>query len=187
MNLKDINGILESAGVIFSAGLTNEEMRSTELKYNFIFPPDLREFLSYALPISKGWVDWRNGDEKVIQDRLNWPYEGICFDIEHCNFWMVHWGEKPTTLEDCFAVAKKNIDLAPKLIPICSHRYIPDSPNLVGNPIFSVYQTDIIYYGSNLENYFASEFSYYFKTSEYIIPEPIRKIELWSIFVDENN
>ena len=187
MNINEIKEILESAGIVFSSGLTDEEIKSTELKYNFIFPPDLREFLFYALPISQGWVDWRNGDEKVIQGRLNWPYEGICFDIEHNNFWMNDWGEKPTVLEDCFAVAKKNIDSAPKLIPICSHRYIPDSPNLAGNPIFSVYQTDIIYYGSNLDNYFENEFSYYFKTSEHIISGPIRKIELWSNIVDENN
>ena len=47
---------------------------------------------------------------------------------------------------------------APRLIPILSHRYMPDDPPLAGNPVFSVYQTDIIYYGYDLASYFESEF-----------------------------
>jgi hypothetical protein len=50
----------------------------------------------------------------------------------------------------------------------------------------SVYQTDIIYYGANLRNYFENEFHYYFKTPEYSVEAPIREIELWSRLVAEN-
>src|SRR5260370_39742033 len=99
--------ILESAGVKFARGLGKTEIETVHDKYGFIFQPDLREFLADALPVSKGWVDWRNGDETTIKNLLDWPYDGICFDIEHDNFWLDDWGEKPSSLEDCFKVAKR--------------------------------------------------------------------------------
>jgi hypothetical protein len=34
----------------------------------------------------------------------------------------------------------------------------PREPNEAGNPIFSVHQTDIIYYGNDLVDYFHDEF-----------------------------
>jgi hypothetical protein len=46
----------------------------------------------------------------------------------------------------------------PRLVPVFSHRYLPAEPHLSGNPVLSVYQTDIIYYGSNLKRYIAHEF-----------------------------
>ncbi len=50
------------------------------------------------------------------------------------------------------------MDKVPKLIPIYSHRYIPSSLNEIGNPVYSVHQTDIIYYGKDLWDYFNIEF-----------------------------
>lgn len=47
---------------------------------------------------------------------------------------------------------------APKLIPLYGHRYIPIVTGVDNPPIFSVYQTDVIYYGIDLENYFRNEF-----------------------------
>jgi hypothetical protein len=35
---------------------------------------------------------------------------------------------------------------------------IPDDPHLEGNPVFSVHQADIIYYGHDLEDYLRHEF-----------------------------
>ncbi len=178
--------ILESAGVKFASGLKITEIETVQDKYGFIFPPDLREFLEDALPISKGWVDWRNGDETSIKKRLDWPYDGMCFDIQHDDFWFDDWGERPSSLQECFNIAKQALNSAPKLIPIFWHRYIPDRPCLPGNPVFSVYQTDIIYYGSNLQNYFENEFHHYFKRPDYFIPEPARQIDLWAKLVEEN-
>ena len=47
---------------------------------------------------------------------------------------------------------------APRLIPILSHRFIPETPNAAGNPVFSMHGFDTIYYGANLDEYFANEF-----------------------------
>lgn len=119
-------------------------------------------------------------------ESIRWPLDGICFDIKHNGYWRSDWGEKPKGLEDAFGVARQKVAEAPLLIPIYSHRYIPDNPCMAGNPIFSVYQTDIIYYGSDLKNYLENEFHYFFNTPKYHISEPIRRIEFWSLLVEEN-
>jgi len=80
------------------------------------------------------------------------------FDVENNNFWLKSWGEKPSGLEDKLLIAKKQMEAVPKLIPIMGHRYIPSEPNETGNPIYSVYQMDIIIYGENLWEYFELEF-----------------------------
>ena len=102
------------------------------------------------------------------------------------DFWPQEWGPKPSSLVEAFRIAKQKVGDAPKLIPIYGHRYLPDRPNTEGNPVFSVYQTDIIYYGSDFLNYLENEFSYYFQTPHYNLTGTIRRIEFWSDLVESN-
>jgi hypothetical protein len=180
MNLPHYKNKLEQAGVAFTSGLTQTEIQQIENSLNFSFPPDLKSFLMYALPISHGFVNWRDEDKDKLLTRLAWPYEGICFDIEHNSFWLEEWGKKPTIHTKAFKVARKAIMRAPTLIPISGHRYMPDRPNEIDNPVFSVYQTDIIHYGCNLAEYLENEFYYYFDRSGYIINGTPKHIEFWS-------
>jgi hypothetical protein len=175
-----VQATLKRAGIVFERGMEEREIDTVERRYGFRFPPDLKQFLMHALPVSPPWVNWRDGDEAQIRESLNWPYEGMCFDIENAQFWLQQWGEKPANLEEAFAIAKRAVDAAPKLIPVCGHRYVPDRPLEEGNPVFSVHQSDIIYYGTNLQNYLENEFHYYFGTTAYVIREPVRNIEFWT-------
>ena len=50
------------------------------------------------------------------------------------------------------------MQFVPMLIPIYSHRFLPGAPSPAGSPVFSVYQTDVIYCGSDLAAYVAAEF-----------------------------
>jgi hypothetical protein len=86
-------------------------------------------------------------------------------------------------LSSAIEVARRGIAKAPTLIPIFSHRYIPAEPHAVGNPVFSVYQTDIIYYGVDLTNYFTNEFSI---PHRHDLPDykSVRKIRFWSALVE---
>lgn len=172
-----------TAGVVFDPGLTSDEISSIEDEYKFRFPPDLREFLGFALPVSKGWVDWRQSSRDEITKRMEWPFEGMCFDIENNSFWLESFGAKPEALDEAFAIARKAIARAPRLIPVYGHRYLPDSPCEVGNPVFSVYQTDIIYYGTDLFDYLCNEFGYYFDRPDYIFRGDARYINFWSDLV----
>ena len=174
-------------GIRLDPGLSDSEISAVESKYKFVFPPDLRQLLQFGLPIGNRFVDWRNGKPEEIQERMEWPYEGICFDIENNNFWLDEWGEKPVNLDDRFMIAKRYINSAPILIPIYSHRYIPDSPNETGNPIFSVYQTDIIVYGSTLESYLKNEFGNFASRENLSSLLGEKRIDFWSHLVDLNN
>jgi len=46
----------------------------------------------------------------------------------------------------------------PRLVPVLGHRYLTVYPCSSNNPVFSIWQTDIIYYGTNLGAYLTNEF-----------------------------
>ena len=70
---------------------------------------------------------------------------------------------------------KNNI---PKIIPIYSHRYVI-SDNNVEYPVISIHQTDVIYYGANLLEYFENEFNKTYNISK------INKITFWSDIIEK--
>jgi hypothetical protein len=186
MVFNEAQSVLAGAGVQIAGGLTEHEFLRVEQRFGFKFPPDLRAFLAIGLPVSHQWVDWRNADQAAIRKRFDWPLEGICFDIEHNRFWLDEWGERPADLQEAFDVARRAVAEAPVLIPICSHRYIPADPSEPGNPVFSVYQTDIIYYGADLMDYLQNEFSYYFGRTGYAMTKVPRRVRFWSRLAEEN-
>ncbi len=185
MDFSTVKKALQAAGVIFDNGLTEREILVVEEKFGFRFPPDLKAFLMFGLPTGNRWPNWRDVNDPYIPHMLIWPYEGMCFDIERSGLWPVSWGDRPASLTEAFEVAKRKVDEAPKLIPIYGHRYLPDRPSLEGNPVFSVYQTDIICYGSNLWNYFQNEFHGYFEVASYQTTDSPH-IEFWSDFTDDD-
>src|SRR5437016_10295710 len=149
--------ILADAGVAVGAGLTARELERVESVIGAGFPPDLREFLSEGLPLGDRFPNWREPDSDAIRGQLDWPFEGMAFDIQHNGFWWDAWGARPASLDEALAIARAQVAAAPRLIPIAGHRYIPAEPALAGNPVFSVHQTDIIYYGSDLVTYLHCE------------------------------
>jgi hypothetical protein len=180
--------VLERAGVAFEAGLSADEVMRIERQHGFRFPPDYRAFLMEALPVSGSFVDWRGADAETIRSRFELPYQDLCFDIETSGFWLRSRGPRPARLDEAFAVARRAIDVAPRLVPITGHRFIPASPHEEGNPVFSVHQTDIIVYGRDLAEYLENEWGYYFfGKGRYQITEPIKPIEFWSYLVAVNN
>src|SRR5207253_1790467 len=83
------------------------------------------------------------------------------------------------------AVLTAVVGKAPKLIPLIAHRYIPADPHLAGNPVFSVMQSDTIYYGFDLTDYFAHEFGD-LASRRPLDWSKVRRIEFWSDVVDRN-
>jgi hypothetical protein len=176
--------LLQHRGVTLAAGLTAEELRRVEEIHRFHFPPDLRSILSCVLPIGLRFPNWRTLESSELLNQLAWPFEGIAFDIENNVFWWKPWGARPEALSEAIAVAKAAVDRAPRLIPIYGHRYLPANPEIAGNPVFSVYQTDIIYYGVDLRRYFACEFGR-IDHAEAVRGEP-RHIPFWTDLVEDN-
>ena len=163
INIEKIREILIKSKVKLYEGLTEEEFEKIENFYSIKFPISLRILYSSFLPEFYNWRDFSEENVKKIKNYLNWPFEGILFDIEMNGFWKKCFGpmtddineDKKKALE---YLENANNDTVPKLIPIYSHRYVPYYPDIVDVPVISVYQTDIIYYGYNLENYFEREF-----------------------------
>jgi hypothetical protein len=168
----------EIAAVEFDDGLTDVEVAAVENKFVFRFPPDLRAFLQTALPRGPKFPDWRSGDEATLRDWLNLPRDGVLFDVEHNGFWLDEWGPRPDSLEEALRTGSDLIAAAPTLIPIFSHRMMPDEPHLPGNPVFSVHQTDIIRYGFNLADYLRHEFTL---PGREPWPAEVRSIRFWDI------
>jgi hypothetical protein len=170
--------------VSFTKGLNEQEFNKIEEFYDIRFPPDLKDFLKIALPISKGFYNWRNFSEdnvKSIKNMLSWPLEGMIFDIENNSFWYKYWGSKPARTFEAVELCRREMKKVPTLIPIFGHRYISSEPEERGNPVFSVYQTDIIYYGENLLSYLKIEFN--MKKHELIDHTKVKNIRFWSEIV----
>lgn len=178
---------LREAGIEFESGLTDSEIDQIEKTFDIKFPPDLKEFHQLGLPISESFINWRKGlqskdAEKEIKERINWPLEGILFEVEKNDFWDPSWGSMPPSFAEKAIIAIEKYLTYPKLVPIYGHRYIPMNPLERGNPVFSVYQMDIIYYGYNLATYFSNEFSFEI-ANESRLEEP-REIPFWSGYTD---
>jgi len=190
--VEDLRGATFQFGVVtrdsplhrveFDSGLTESEIRTVEAHFDFRFPADLCALLQTALPRGPLFPDWRMPESTALADRLAWPFDGIAFDIEHNVFWLDSWGPRPAALSDALAVARATVESAPRLIPIFGHRYLPAEPEAAGNPVFSVYQTDIICYGVDLRRYLLCEFGR-LDFAEATRGEP-RRIRFWTDIID---
>jgi len=169
---------LESRGIKFDAGLSGVEITAAERCFAFRFPSDLREFLQTALPSGKPFPNWRSGDEAVLRDWFDLPRQGILFDVERNGFWLEEWGPIPASMQEALRAANDLVQAAPKLIPIYIHRMMPEEPLSAGNPVFSVHQTDIIYYGFDLADYLRHEFAL---DGREPWPAEMRPIRFWDI------
>lgn len=159
-------------------GYTQAQLDEVQARYNLRFPPDLVEMYLDVRP-ADGW-DWMR-DDKKIRKMLAWPLEGLWFDVQSGFLWWKEWGAKPKKPKEQYEVLRAVVARAPKLIPIYSHRYIPEEPHESGNPIFSAYQSDIIYYGRDLADYFDHELN---RNANRGALTNVKRIRFWSDMVD---
>jgi hypothetical protein len=170
----------QAEGRLWAEGYTQSELDVAQAKYDLVFPSDLVALLRDRRPVLG--YDWRS-DDTEIRGMLRRPLDGLLFDVEHNVLWLPEWGDRPETAEARSAVLAEVVSNAPKLIPLVSHRYLPEEPNEAGNPVFSVVQSDIIYYGSDLSDYFEREFVDLRRP----IPKQIKHIRFWSDLVERNS
>ncbi|MCY1675755.1 hypothetical protein OVA06_13735 [Pseudarthrobacter sp. SL88] len=65
--------VLYAAKVPLAPGLSPRQLEDVEEQFSFGFSPDHARFLSLAMPIGPGWVDWlrprRNSEEARLAAR----------------------------------------------------------------------------------------------------------------------
>ncbi len=144
--------------------LTDAEVERIERKWDVHFPAPCRKLLTVlgyekndgsTSSIFYNWID----DQEHIAKSLAWPLEGLLFDVKN-SMWGKNWGKRPDSMHDREKRLTELVGEAPSLIPINGHRYMLDYPINSQNPILSIYQSDIIVYGMDLQRYLLNEFAY---------------------------
>jgi hypothetical protein len=173
-------------------GLTDAEFARIERDYDFEFADDHRAFLAAGLPLNrppeegrtwfKPWPDWRDGDPGDLREQLGRPVEGVLFDVGHNALWPPSWGQRPAGLSQALSTARQHLIRAPAMIPVYGHRYRPAGRGTYGHPVLSIYQADIIIYGTDLADYIDHEFTH---PDRPIGPDwtPPPMVSFWSEFV----
>lgn len=175
---EQVGGTSWRIGTEWLAGLTPHEVAKIEKKWGLRFPAEYRKFLATLNAPDRGkycvgWSDdppfglteeedepsfynWRTDDQRIA-DALAWPLEGLLFDVAENALWPHGWGEKP--INDILVREKVTSLLsdAPKLIPLIGHRYLVGNSIATGFPVVSVWKSDIVFYGSNLQNFLLLE------------------------------
>lgn len=174
-------------GTRWTGGLTEEQIAMIEQRWHLRIPPDYRLFLRrlhavdrprrgarytdpynhpdeagapshlvpHEAPSFRNWLV----DSQPIQSALNWLWEGLAFDIEHNQLWRPSWGPLPATLSAQKARVRELVAQAPRMIPVYAHRYLLAEPCQADNPVFSIYQSDVVVYGPDLRAYLLAEFA----------------------------
>jgi hypothetical protein len=147
-------------------GLTDAEFARVERDCEFEFADDHRAFLAAGLPVEtrapyergNPWPDWRHGRRRDLREILGQPVEGALFDVEYNALWHPSWGQRPAEISTALSTARRHLARAPKMIPVYGHRYLPAGRGTYGHPVLSIYQTDILMFGTDLADYIAIEF-----------------------------
>ena len=163
-------------------GMSPAEVRSVEAQLGFPMPDDFAFLLRNVRDPGSTLFPWANFTMAKYEEMIGRVLEGIEFDVEH-GLWLERWGRRPHGLAPAIALVRNDFATWPRLLPIYAHRFLAAEPCRTGNPVFSIVQTDIIYYGSDLGNYLMNEF----------ISEPsaerlngrIQRVDVWSDFAEQ--
>lgn len=175
-------------------GLSDTQIDSIENKYAIKFSSEHREFLKVLHSIDKREVieytetfdedaeikcydepffyNWLTDDEE-IQERMAWPYRTIFEDVVGANkVWLESWGNtRPKSDDDKETVFSEWFKQTPKLLPIKSHRFVVSIENQEGNPVLSIWGSDIVVYGWNMRHYLLNELKEHLNLLEWVYDE----------------
>lgn len=171
--------------IIFgAAGLSAAAITTIEADLGFQLPPDFAYLLQNIQDPGSLLFPWSNFRKQDYDQSIAAVLSGIEFDIRENGLWLHRWGKRPAELAAAIEIARQDFARWPKLLPIFGHRFLAADPCSAGNPVFSILQTDIIYYGANLAQYLVNEF-----VDMDWAPQPsaqdIRHIDVWSDFAED--
>ena len=138
----------------WASGYNKAELDAAQDRYQIRFPTDLVDLFLERRP-ARGYA-WDIESDR-IRSMLRWSLEMLLLDVEN-GVWWPDWGDRPPVAKERRELVTSCLATKPRLIPLLGHRFLPETPNQTGNPVFSMRGFDTIYYGSNLAEDFANEF-----------------------------
>ena len=160
--MKELVAKLKKQNIKFEEGLSEEEIAKAESAFEIKFPKEIKFFLSYGLPVGDGFYNWRDCSKKnveLINDFQKRVEESFTFDLDNNNLANDFKDKFPNIKdeEELKRAIMSYLHSSPKLIPFYAHRcFFNGMDNM---PIISYWQpTDLIFYGSDFENYIENEF-----------------------------
>jgi hypothetical protein len=172
------------APVIYGArGLSNEQIASIGGQLGFRVPDDFAYLFQNLQDPGRVFFPWSEFNKRKYEETIEWVLHSIEIDIERNGLWLERWGKKPDILSAAMEIARIDFVTWPKLLPIYGHRFLAAQPCCSGNPIFSIMQKDVVYYGADLPHYLLNEFVDHDYTL-HIREQKIRRIEVWSDFAE---
>ena len=170
--------------VVYGApGLTSAQFASIEAQLGFRVPDDFAYLFGNLQDPGGVFFPWLQFDKQKYDEKIEWVFRGLTFDIERNYLWLDRWGNRPDTLSAAINVARQDFETWPRLLPIYGHRFLAAQPCTDGNPVLSIMGADIIYYGADLPHYLLNEFV----KQEYglhVRAQKIRRIEVWGDFAE---
>jgi hypothetical protein len=165
-------GLGWQSGTRWRGGMMDAEVTKAEERYGLTFPPDYRLFLqtlhttdpervryvdgTIHAQFGRPFHDWQ-GDRAPIDEALAWPLDGLLWSIEADDSWSSTCGDRPTTPEGRAARVRELAAGGPPLIPLMGHRYLVGEPLEAGNPVLSIYGSDVIVYAPTFGTWLVAE------------------------------
>ena len=161
MNNLTMKQKLKKAGIPMERGMTAAQLDRAEAVFGFRFPREIRAFLSFAVPVEKGFFDYRDVSEenqKKFQEFQNWMEDRFRFDLENNREDMLELLAEPLgNPADFDGAVMDYFHSSVKLIPFYIHRCFFDGMDDM--PIVSFMQpVDSIFYASSFRDYLEVEF-----------------------------
>lgn len=177
---------LRNAGMYFAQGMTAAQLDRAEAVFGFRFPREIRAFLSFAVPVGKGFFDYRDVSEenqKKFREFQNWMEDRFRFDLEKNREDMLELLAEPLGNPGDFDSAVMNyFHSSVKLIPFYIHRCFFDGMDDM--PIVSFMQSvDSIFYASNFQDYLEVEFLHKDHDAEDPPQERKQETGIWNYLV----
>ena len=109
--------------------------------------------------------------------------EGLLFDISHNALWLDEWGAPPATSAERQTRLRELVAEAPTMVPLFAHQCVPAEPCEAGNPVFSIWQSDIILDAPSVWGYLLFHFADVWSTVRHR-PEDARRVRFWTPFLE---
>lgn len=166
-------------------GASREKLEEIENHLGHSLPPDLIYLAEHTNDPDGLCMRWLQGPHAIeaFEERVKY---GLSFDIGQNGLWLASWGPRPAAPMDRLALFEAEFQRWPKLLPLSGHRAIPATPTEAGNPVFSVMQSDIVYYGTTLADWMALDLTVEWR-GDHATRSPAgraRHIPVWSDFAE---